>query len=64
LQQQLRLQTFLPLHRRSFSLPSVTMAKNRNKKKKNGAVSMDTTDIIVSEAPQGILLLFHLSLCF
>jgi hypothetical protein len=40
------------------------MAKNRNKKKKNGAVSMDTTDIIVSEAPQGILLLFHLSLCF
>ncbi|MCI71721.1 hypothetical protein A2U01_0092984, partial [Trifolium medium] len=28
------------------------MAKNRNKKKKNGAVSMDTTDIIVSEAPQ------------
>ncbi|CAL5200816.1 unnamed protein product [Lathyrus oleraceus] len=30
------------------------MAKNRNKKKKNGAVSMDTTDSIVSEAPQAM----------
>ncbi|PNX95555.1 hypothetical protein L195_g018748 [Trifolium pratense] len=30
------------------------MAKNRNKKKKNGVVSMDTTDIVVSEAPQAM----------
>ncbi|KAK2369472.1 hypothetical protein QL285_082605 [Trifolium repens] len=30
------------------------MAKNRNKKKKNGAVSMDTADIIVSEASQAM----------
>jgi hypothetical protein len=28
------------------------MAKNRNKKEKISVISMDTTDIIVSEAPQ------------
>ncbi|KAL1299431.1 hypothetical protein HN51_043967 [Arachis hypogaea] len=31
------------------------MAKNRNKKKRNGAVSMDTTETSVSEAPQGFM---------
>ncbi|XP_004487664.1 uncharacterized protein [Cicer arietinum] len=30
------------------------MAKNRNKKNKNGTVSMDTTDTFVSEAPQAM----------
>ena len=29
------------------------MAKNRNKKKRNAAVSMDTTEVIVSDIPQG-----------
>ncbi|KAE9585227.1 hypothetical protein Lal_00018039 [Lupinus albus] len=30
------------------------MAKNRNKKNKNGVVSMDTTDQLISEAPQSM----------